>query len=61
MTAPGPAAMSEHCDACRFYSDITPSAGVCRRFPPNRDGLFPKVAGINWCGEWKPKTEEPQP
>jgi len=46
----------EECFNCNFYDDDN-----CKRNSPtmNSDspwGIFPKVSGDDWCGEWKTLT-----
>lgn len=52
--------MNPACKDCRFFSSEAPNKlGICRRFPPpNKEGLFPTLAPIEWCGEFQPQPAE---
>ena len=58
------------CGNCLFGQATTirrhgSSIVACRRFPPAQEGNqqtpgpypFPMVKGFEWCGEYKPQTE----
>ena len=57
--------MTEACRTCKFYLPLDPLNGDCRRYPRMREmgsglskiGYYPRIAGIDWCGEWQPSKE----
>jgi len=46
------------CAFCKFFSPDgggPPGWGVCRRYPPLRDGWgWPRVSDGDWCGDFRP-------
>jgi len=64
---PGPS--GERCDGCYFWerwgdeNGVPTEDGICFRMPPgdNGDGepLRPVTDQVDWCGEFKPKKDEP--
>ena len=65
-----------NCRDCRNFQEISDVHGECRRYAPNPNSSvyvergmvgeikvdihWPKVYHRNWCGEFAPKTEQPQ-
>ncbi|BAQ44344.1 hypothetical protein [Methylobacterium aquaticum] len=41
--------MPDTCSSCRFWR-----AGICRRYPPAGNRVWPHVDGADWCGEHRP-------
>jgi len=50
------------CKKCSFFDDQSTDLGLCRYNPPvsqptaEAHGLWPKVAGNDWCGHYEPET-----
>lgn len=41
------------CSTCKFARPDCTGNDVCHRYPPNKDGDFPRVRGWDsWCGEY---------
>jgi hypothetical protein len=63
---------SDHCDNCKFFTDISRPHGVCRRNPPlpvlmrgeifdpgdTLQGYWPRVGTDDWCGDWTANDAE---
>lgn len=52
--------MTERCLECKFFAQIGPEVGNCRRYPPRPwphgdkvSALWPVVRCDQWCGEWR--------
>lgn len=48
--------MPDTCASCQFWR----SPGICRRYPPAGNRVWPHVDGADWCGEHRP-GERPAP
>ncbi len=53
-----------NCKGCKFYQEVNPEQGICRRFPPlpfpvgpkgTVTSYWPAVQKSHWCGEWLPR------
>ncbi len=62
-----------NCKDCKFYQEVNPEQGICRRFPPLPFPVGPKGAVTSYwpavqmlqgCGEWSSRlviaTEIPE-
>jgi hypothetical protein len=48
---------AQTCGNCRYSMLMiqgSPEHGICRRYPPNVDGLCPEITIADWCGEYAP-------
>jgi hypothetical protein len=43
------------CKTCAHYGPKGGIEGICRRYPPQHPGQYPKVWHNDTCGEHKPK------
>jgi hypothetical protein len=55
---------ADSCGNCKFFQQINPQSGLCRRYPPAIQiipvaggmapavNLYPVVPEEAWCGEW---------
>jgi hypothetical protein len=52
--------MGWRCDACKFWQEINPIIGECRRnapvpSPKPMGAWWPQTEGDDWCGDYWPK------
>jgi len=49
-------------DCAHYYCKvgITPGDGFCRRFPPDKSGLFSRTFSSERCGEWRDSSLNPK-
>lgn len=55
--------MADTCKSCKWfhepYVDHNTHSGLCRRFPPIFDRVWPKVSRYEWCGEFGKREGQP--
>lgn len=51
-----PVEVRHTCCNCHYYDPS--EGGLCRRYPPHPSHGLPGVDRRDWCGEWRPESDD---